>query len=256
MIHETAIIHPEAKLGSNVRVGAYSIVGADVTIGDNCIVESHVVIKGPTDIGANNRFFQFGSIGEECQDKKYAGEPTRLLIGDNNIFRESVTIHRGTVQDLNETRIGNDNLFMAYVHVAHDCIVGNHNILANNATIAGHVHLGDWAILGGFTGVHQFCHIGSHSFCGVGSVVVKDVPPYVTAAGQNAVPYGINSEGLKRRGFSSDAITAIKRGYKALYRQGNTIEQALAVLGELSEQHPEVKTLADFVAQSPRGIIR
>lgn len=253
MIHESAIVSPGAKLGNNVTIGPWTYIGADVEIGDNTVIHSHVVVKGPTVIGKNNQIFQFSSVGEDCQDKKYAGEPTRLEIGDNNIIRENVTIHRGTVQDQGLTKIGSHNLFMAYTHVAHDCVVGDHTIFANNASIAGHVHVGDWAILGGMVGVHQFCHIGAHSFCGLNSIIVKDVPPYVLASGQSAKPHGINSEGLKRRGFSADDIKEIKRAYKVLYRQGNSTEQALALIGD---DNPSVSLLKQFVINSPRGIIR
>ncbi len=256
MIHETAIIHPNAKLASDVSVGAYSFIGEGVEIGSGCIIESHVVIKGPAFIGKNNRFFQFGSIGEECQDKKYAGEVTRLEIGDNNIFRECVTIHRGTIQDQCVTKIGSNNLFMAYVHVAHDCVVGNDNILANNATIAGHVHVGDHVILGGTTAVHQFCHIGSHSFTGGGCIVLRDIPPYVMVNGIDNTPAGINSEGLRRRGFDKDVIMQIKRAYKVLYRSGHRAEEAVVKLREMAEHTSEISVLAEFVADSSRGIVR
>lgn len=256
MIHQSAIIDPKASLGNSVSVGPYSVIGPDVEIGDNTIIGPHVVIKGPTAIGSGNRFFQFGSIGEDCQDKKYDGEPTRLEIGDNNVFRECVTVHRGTVQDAGLTKIGSDNLLMAYVHVAHDCMIGNHNILANNASVAGHVHMGDWVILGGMTGVHQFCHIGSHSFSGAGSILVKDLPPYVMVGGDKVAPFGINKEGLKRRGFSQNAILQINRAYKVLYRQKKNAEEAVEVLREMAKITPELNILADFVANSPRGIIR
>jgi UDP-N-acetylglucosamine acyltransferase len=257
VIHQTAIIEQGALIGSNVSIGPWTYIGKDVVIGDDCEISSHVVIKGPTKLGRGNRIFQFASIGEDCQDKKFIpGEPTELIIGDNNIIRESVTIHRGTSQDNSLTQIGDDNLLMAYVHVAHDCIVGNNNILANNATLAGHVHVGDWAILGGFTGVHQFCKIGSHAFCAVGSVVVKDIPPYIMVAGQNAIPHGINSEGLKRRGYSVDAISAIKKAYKTIYRQGLTLSEAVERLTESSSTEPALQLLVDFIAQSNRGIIR
>ncbi|WAJ72357.1 acyl-ACP--UDP-N-acetylglucosamine O-acyltransferase [Catenovulum adriaticum] len=256
MIHPSAIIDPSAKIGKNVEIGPWTWIGADVVIGDGCVIGSHVVIKGPTVIGEHNRIFQFASIGEDCQDKKYAGEPTRLVIGNNNVFRESVTIHRGTVQDNSLTQIGDDNLFMAYVHVAHDCMVGNDNILANNATLAGHVHVGDHAILGGFTGIHQFCKVGSYSFCGVGSVVVKDVLPYLMVAGQNAVPHGMNFEGLKRRGFSKSAILELRRAYKTIYRNGLTLADATAQLEQVAENEPAVKLLVDFIKASERGIIR
>lgn len=254
MIHETAIVDPTARLGANVRIGPYSVIGADVQIGDDCVIESHVVIKGPTRIGQGNRFFQFCSIGEECQDKKYRGEPTELHIGDRNVFREGCTIHRGTIQDNGLTQIGSDNLFMAYVHVAHDCVIGNQNILANNATVAGHVHVGDYVILGGFTGVHQFCKIGSHAFAAVNSVVVQDIPPFVMAQGHNAVPRTINSEGLRRRGFTAAEITNIKRAYKLLYRSGNTVAEAAEQIEALNE--PKLKGFVEFIAQSERGIIR
>ncbi|RUO32029.1 acyl-[acyl-carrier-protein]--UDP-N-acetylglucosamine O-acyltransferase [Aliidiomarina sedimenti] len=254
MIHPTAIIESGARLGANVRVGPWTYIGNDVEIGDNCEISSHVVVRGPTRIGSGNRIFQFSSIGEECQDKKYAGEPTELVIGDNNIFRECTTIHRGTVQDNSLTQIGSDNLLMAYVHVAHDCIIGDHNILANATTLAGHVHVGDYVILGGFTGVHQFCKIGSHAFTAVNSVVVQDVPPYVMAQGHNAVPRTINSEGLKRRGFSSEQISNIKRAYKLLYRQGLTLDTAVAEIEAMNAD--EVRLMTDFIANSSRGIIR
>ncbi len=254
MIHPTAIIDEGAKLGSNVRVGAYSIIGADVEIGDDCDIGPHVVLRGPTTLGRGNRIFQFASVGEDCQDKKYAGEPTRLVVGDNNIFREFVTVHRGTIQDQGITRIGDNNLLMAYVHVAHDCVVGDNVILANNTTLAGHVHVGNWAILGGFTGVHQFCHIGAHAFTAVNSVVVQDIPPYIMAQGHNAVPRTINSEGLKRRGFTNEQITNIKRAFKMLYRQGLTVAEAVEQMQQLDAE--EVQSMIEFVQSSSRGIIR
>lgn len=256
MIHETAIVDKNAKLGSNVSIGPWSYIGPDVEIGDDCVVESHVVIKGPSKIGKNNHFFQFSSIGEACQDKKYAGEPTRLEIGDNNMFRESCTVHRGTVQDNSLTKIGSGNLFMAYCHVAHDCMIGNDNILANNATLAGHVHVADQVILGGFTGVHQFCKIGNHAFCAVGSVVLKDIPPYTMVAGQNAKPHGINSEGLKRRGYSKEQVSAIRNAYKVIYRQGLTLDEALEQLNALAREQECVQIFIDFIGQSNRGLIR
>ncbi|MBY6063215.1 acyl-ACP--UDP-N-acetylglucosamine O-acyltransferase [Pseudidiomarina sediminum] len=254
MIHPTAIIDSTAVIGKNVEIGPYSIVGPDVVIGDNCWIGPHVVIKGPTVLGHGNKIFQFSSIGEDCQDKKYNGEPTRLEIGDNNVIRECVTIHRGTIQDQSLTKIGNDNLLMAYVHVAHDCMVGNHIILANNTTLAGHVHVGDWAILGGFTGVHQFCHIGEHAFTAVNSVVVQDVPPYIMAQGHNAVPRTINSEGLKRRGYSKEQVMTIKRAFKTLYRKGLTIDEAVAEMQSWNAS--ELESLIAFVQNSSRGIIR
>ena len=254
MIHPTAIIESTAKLGANVKVGPWTYIGHDVEIGDNCEISSHVVVRGPTTIGKNNRIFQFSSIGEDCQDKKFAGEPTRLVIGDNNVFRECLTVHRGTIQDQSLTQIGSDNLFMAYVHVAHDCVIGDHNIFANATTLAGHVHVGSHVILGGFTGVHQFCKIGSHAFTAVSSVVVQDVPPYVMAQGHNAVPRTINSEGLRRRGFSAEQIQNIKRAYKLLYRQGLTLQTALSDMRAIDA--PELQVLIDFIEHSKRGIIR
>ncbi|RZQ56688.1 acyl-ACP--UDP-N-acetylglucosamine O-acyltransferase [Pseudidiomarina tainanensis] len=255
MIHPTAIIDDSARIGNNVEIGPYSIVGANVEIGDNCVIGPHVVLRGPTVLGKNNRIFQFASVGEDCQDKKYNGEPTRLVIGDNNVIRECVTIHRGTVQDQGLTQIGSNNLLMAYVHVAHDCMVGDNVILANNTTLAGHVHVGDWAILGGFTGVHQFCHIGAHAFTAVNSVVVQDIPPYIMAQGHNAAPRTINAEGLKRRGFQPNQILNIKRAFKLLYRQGLTISEAVEKMREL-DADVELTPLIDFVQNSQRGIIR
>lgn len=256
MIHSTAIIHPSAKIASDVKVGAYSCIGENVEIDSGTVIESHVVIKGVTKIGKNNRFFQFCSIGEDCQDKKYAGEPTRLEIGDNNVFRECVTVHRGTIQDQSLTKIGSLNLFMAYVHIAHDCIVGNDNICANNTTLAGHVHVGDHAIMGGLTAVHQFCKIGSYSFSAGGSIVLRDIPPYVMVGGVETSPSGINSEGLKRRGFDKDAILQIKRAYKVLYRNGNRVEEALKIIEEMAQETPQLTLLVDFLSNSQRGIIR
>lgn len=255
MIHETAIIHPDAELGEGVSVGAYSVIGPNVKIGNRCQIHSHVVLKGPTTIGENNRIFQFASIGEDCQDKKFSGEDTELKIGDNNIFRECVTVHRGTVQDNGITIVGSDNLFMAYAHVAHDCVIGNGGIFANTCTLAGHVHVGDQVILGGMTGVHQFCHIGAHSFVGGGAIILKDLPPYVML-GRDSKPHGINSEGLRRRGMSGDTILAIKRAYKAIYRSGLKVEEAAAEIRAMAEATPEVAVMADFIENSPRGILR
>ena len=259
-IHPQAIIDPSAKVAEDVIIGPWTYIGPDVEIGSGTEIMSHVVIKGPTTIGKNNRIFQFSSVGEECQDKKYAGEETRLEIGDNNIIRESCTIHRGTTQDIGLTKVGNNNLVMAYVHIAHDCVVGDNIILANNATLAGHVHVGDWAILGGGTMVHQFCHIGTHSMSAGGSIVLKDIPAYVMASGQSASAFGLNSEGLKRRGFSKEAMTALKRAYKTIFRQGLTLKQAIEVLEEIvSNEDPgasEIKVLLDSLKNSNRGIVR
>lgn len=255
-VHPQAIVDPSARLGEGVSVGPWSYIGPEVEIGEGTEILSHVVIKGPTVIGRNNRIFQFASVGEECQDKKYAGEPTTLVIGDHNVIRENCTIHRGTVQDKGETRIGHHNLLMAYVHVAHDCVIGDHTILANCATLAGHVRIGDWAILGGGTMVHQFCQIGAHSMSGGGSIVLKDIPAYVTASGQSASPHGINVEGLRRRGFSKDVLLALRRAYKMVYRQGLTIEQAIEKLSQNFSDLPEVQPLIDSLRHSERGIIR
>lgn len=256
-IHPQAIVEDGAVIGKNVKIGPWSYIAANVTIGDDCDISSHVVINGPTKIGKGNRIFQFASIGEDCQDLKYAGEPTELIIGDNNTFRENCTIHRGTIQDNSLTQIGSNNLFMAYTHVAHDCIVGDHCILANGASIAGHVHVGSHAILGGMSGVHQFCHIGEHCFIAANSLVLKDIPPYVMASGQPAKPFGLNSEGLKRRGFDKELILNIKRAYKVIYRQGLTIDEAaVKILALTTDEVPELTRFADFIQHSSRGIIR
>ena len=256
LIHPQAIIEDGASIGKNVTVGPWSYIGKGVVIGDNCVINSHVVIKGPTKIGKGNQFFQFASIGEDCQDLKYAGEPTELIIGDNNVFRESCTVHRGTIQDNSLTQIGSDNLFMAYTHVAHDCIVGDHCILANNASIAGHVHVGDYAILGGMTGVHQFCHIGAHSFVAANSLILKDIPPYLMVSGQPASPFGLNSEGLKRRGFDKNVILTIKRAYKEVYRKNLNVNEALVNVAALADDMPELTNFAHFIKSSSRGIAR
>jgi UDP-N-acetylglucosamine acyltransferase len=255
-IHPTAIVSPDAKLAKNVEIGAYAIIGADVSIDSGTSVGAHTIIEGPTSIGKHNRIYQFASLGAAPQDKKYAGEPTRLEIGDRNTIREFCTLNRGTVQDAGATRIGDDNWIMAYVHIAHDCQVGSHTILANNASLAGHVHVHDHAILGGFTLVHQFCKIGAHVITAVGTVVFKDVPPYVTAAGYDAAPHGINAEGLKRRSFSSANIAAIKRAYKTLYRNGLTLEEAKTALAEQSKGCKDINILLEFLNISTRGIIR
>lgn len=256
MIHPSAIVHPRAKLGNGVSVGAFSIIDENVEIGDNTWIGPHVVVSGHTRIGCENNIFQFSSIGGAPQDKKYAGEPTRLEIGDRNTIREFCTFNLGTVQDAGVTRIGNDNWIMAYVHIAHDCQVGNRTIFANNAQLAGHVHVDDWAILGGYTGVHQFCRIGAHTMTAIATVVVQDVPPYVMAAGNSASPYGINAEGLKRRGFSPESLMVLKRAYRTLYKSGLMLEEARAKLGEEAKEHPEIQPILDFLAVSKRGIIR
>ena len=256
MIHASAVVSKTAKIGQNVEIGRFCYIGDNVEIGDNCRLVSHVVIKGHTKIGNNNQFFQFCSIGEDCQDKKYAGEKTFLEIGNDNVFRESCTIHRGTTQDNSLTKIGDRNLLMVNTHLAHDCMVGSDNVFANNATVAGHVHVGDFVILGGMTAVHQFCHIGSHAFTGGGAIVLRDIPPYVMFSGLKHIPQGINSEGLKRRGFSSDDISAVKKAYKVLYRQGHGFDDAVAMITELGQSHSAVKVMADFLATATRGIAR
>lgn len=255
-IHATAIIDPKAELDSSVEVGAYSIIEAGVKIDADTRVGSHAIIKGPTTIGENNHIFQYVSLGEQPQDKKYDNEPTTLEIGDNNTIREFCTFNRGTAQDKGVTKIGNDNWIMAYVHIAHDCTVANNTILANNASLAGHVDMDDYAILGGFTLIHQFCKIGAHVITAVGSVVFKDIPPYVTAAGYDAKPRGINAEGLKRRGFSAEDIVQIKRAYKALYRNSLTLEEAKKELLTMQSKSDKIQLLSDFLNITTRGIIR
>lgn len=256
MIDPRAIIDPSAKLADDVEVGPWTIVGADVEVGAGSVIASHVVLKGPTCIGKNNKIYQFSSIGEDTSDMKYQGEATRLVIGDDNIIREGVTIHRGTVQDKGVTTIGDHNLIMAYVHIAHDCVVGNHTVFANNASLAGHVEVNDWAVLGGFTLVHQFSKIGPHTFTGMGSAVGKDIPAFVTVNGSPAQAKGINSEGLRRRDFDPATIAAIKQAYKIVYRQGLTVEEAVARIIPLVVDHPQVQELIDSLNGSTRGIVR
>jgi len=255
-IHPTAIVEDGAKLSKNVEVGPYAIIGSHVEIGEGTTVGSHAVITGHTRIGKRNRIFQFVSLGEIPQDKKYAGEPTRLEIGDDNTIREFCTFNTGTTQDEGITRVGNHNWIMAYVHIAHDCIVGDHTVLANNATLAGHVEIGDHVILGGMTAVHQFCKIGAHVITGGGTIVYKDIPPFVIAAGQPAVPHGLNNEGLKRRGFSAESLAILKRAYKILYREGNTLAEAQKKLTAEAGEHVEILQLLAFLARADRGIIR
>ena len=256
MIHSTAIIADTAKLESDVQVGPYSVIGENVEINSGTIVGPHVVINGHTKIGKNNQFYQFASIGEANQDKKYQGEPTQTIIGDNNTFRECCTVHRGTTQDVGITRIGNNNLVMCYTHIAHDCQIGNEVILANNTTLAGHVHIGDWAIMGGFSMVHQFVHIGAHALSAINSVILKDIPPYVIVEGRPSIPRAINSEGLKRRGFSKESITAIRRAFKIIYRKQLTLEDATSAITEMVEEFPDLACLPQFITASKRGIIR
>lgn len=256
MIHPTAIVDPRANIAPGVEIGPYTVIGPDVEIGEGSRIGSHAVITGHTRMGRNNRVFQFASVGEGPQDKKYRGEPTRLEMGDGNVVREFCTLNTGTVQGGGVTRIGDDNLFMAYAHVAHDCEVGNHTIFANAATLGGHVHVGDFAILGGFTAVHQFCRIGAHVMTAGGSMVPKDIPPFVRASGNFAQPHGINAEGLKRRGFAAETIASIRRAYRILYRSGLTLEEARVALAEQAAGSPEIGGMVEFLDRSQRGIIR
>jgi UDP-N-acetylglucosamine acyltransferase len=256
LIHPTAIIHPNAKLASEVSVGPYAIIDEHVEIGQGSSIGAHCVITGHTTIGRGNRFYPFCSIGQGPQDKKYADEPTRLEIGDNNTIREYCSFNTGTVQDKGITRLGSGNWIMAYVHIAHDCEVGDNTIFANNATLAGHVSVGDYAILGGFVGVHQFCRVGAHSFAGVGTVLTQDLPPFVMCNGNPAATHGINAEGLKRRGFSADEVSAIKRAYKALYRQGLTLDEARSQISQMVEDTPALAILDSFLRAPGRGIVR
>ncbi|KFF49526.1 UDP-N-acetylglucosamine acyltransferase [Gammaproteobacteria bacterium MFB021] len=255
MIHPTAIVDPAARLAADVEVGPYSVIGPDVEIDAGCVIGPHVVIKGPTRLGQRNRIFQFASVGEECQDKKYAGEPTRLEVGDDNVIRESVTIHRGTMQDRGVTTIGSRNLFMAYSHVGHDCLIGDDCILANQATLAGHVTLGNFSILGGLSAIHQFCHMGEHAMVGGCSAITKDIPAFIMVSGNPAGPHGLNSIGLKRRGFSAEAIKALGEGYRLVYRKGLTLEQAIAEI-ERRFALEETQRFVDSLKVSQRGIIR
>jgi len=256
MIHPTAIVHSEAKLAADVEIGPYAVIGPHVEIGPGCRIGPHTVITGHTRIGRNNRIYQFTSLGEAPQDMKYGGEVTRLEIGDNNTIREFCTFNCGTAQGARVTCLGDHNWIMAYVHLAHDCQIGSRTVFANNAQLAGHVQVGDYAILGGFTVVHQFCRIGAHSFTALGTIVLKDVPPFVTASGNSARPYGVNAEGLKRRGYAPAAVTGLKRAYKTLYKEGHTLDQAKRELARQVGECPEVQVILDFLAGSTRGIIR
>jgi len=255
-IHSTAIIDSSADLADDVEVGAFTLIGPDVRIAAGTWIGPHCVLRGHTEIGRDNRIFQFCSVGEAPQDKKYRGEPTRLVIGDRNTVREFCTLNCGTVQDAGVTRIGNDNWIMAYVHVAHDCVLGDHTILANSTQLAGHVVIGDHAILGGFTGVHQFCSVGAHCITSVGSVVLQDIAPFVMAAGNPAEPRGINSEGLRRRGFDPDTVAAVKRAFRTLYRSGLSLDKARAELALQAQQVPLLAVLTDFLATQRRGLAR
>jgi len=256
MIHATAIVDPAARIGANVSVGAYSVIGAGVDIGDGTTIGPHVVVEGTTRIGRDNRIFQFASIGAIPQDKKFGGEDSQLIIGDRNFIREFVTLNRGTGEGGGATRIGNDNWIMAYVHVAHDCTVGNHTVFSNNATLAGHVTVGDYAILSGFAGIHQFCRIGAHAFVGMGCLVNGDVPPFVIVAADYGRPRGINSEGLKRRGFDADRIAAIKRAYRTLYLGNRSLAEARTELAAIAADSKDVAVMLDFIEASERPLAR
>jgi UDP-N-acetylglucosamine acyltransferase len=255
-IHATAVISDKASIADDVEIGPYAVIGDDVRIAAGTRVDSHVVINGPTTIGKDNHIYQFASVGDDPQDKKYADEPTELVIGERNIIREYCTMSRGTIQDESITRMGDDNLIMAYVHIAHDCVIGNNCILANNATLAGHVHVGDWVIFAGFSGAHQFCRIGSHSFLGMYAGASRDVPAYTMVFGQPAVPKGINSEGLKRRDFSKGQIRNIKNAYRIVYRQGKKLNEAIDEIEVLVDDQPELEVFLESLRSPDRGVVR
>ena len=256
MIHPTAVIADSAVLADDVEIGPYTVIGENVEIGAGTRIDSHVVVQGPTRIGEQNRIYQFSSIGDDPQDKKYAGEATRLEIGNRNTIREFCTINRGTAQDRGLTTVGDDNWILAYVHIAHDCVVGNNTIFSNNATLAGHVHVGDWVIFAGFSGAHQFCHVGAHSFLGMYAGASRDVPAYTLVAGQPATPRGINAEGLKRRNFTPGQIKNIKKAYKIVYRQGLKLTDAIVELDELAKEQPELDLFVQSLRTSERGLLR
>ena len=256
MIHSTAIISDKADLADDVVVGPYAVIGDDVEIASGTQIDSHVVINGPTKIGKDNHIYQFASIGDDPQDKKYANEPTRLIVGDRNTIREFCTFSRGTTQDKGETIMGDDNWIMAYVHVAHDCVIGDKTIMANNTTLAGHVHVGDWVIMGGFSGAHQFCKIGAHAFLGMYSGINRDVAAYTMVSGQPAATRGINSEGLKRRGFTPEQISNIKNAYRITFRKGKRKEEAIEEIAALAAEQPELELFLDSLRSSERGLTR
>jgi len=255
-IHATALVDPAAELADDVEIGAFSIVGSKVTIGPGCWIGPHVVLTGRTTLGRNNRIFQFASIGEEPQDKKYAGEDTELVIGDDNTIRELCTFSRGTIQGGGKTIIGNNNWIMACVHIAHDCILGDNIIMANNASLAGHVTVGNFAILSGYSLIHQFCDVGEHSFTSFASHVNQSIPPYVTVSGEKARAKGVNTEGLKRRGYSPEQVQQVRRAYKVLYRSGLPLEEARAQLEEMAQGHDEIRPLVEFLDKTTKSFIR
>jgi UDP-N-acetylglucosamine acyltransferase len=256
VIDARAVVSPQAELAADVEVGPFCVIGAKVRIGPRTRIASHVVINGPSTLGADNQVFQFASIGDAPQDKKYKGEPTRLEIGERNVFREFCTVNRGTTHDQGVTRVGNDNLFMAYTHVAHDCQVGSHIVMANCATLGGHVQLGDWVIMGGLAAIHQFSKIGAHAFIANNAAVTRDVPPYIMAVGQPAAPHSVNSEGLKRRGFTPEQISHIREAYRILYRRDLPLGDAVRELTALAATQPEIKAFVEFIANSTRSLIR
>jgi len=256
LIHPSAVIDPDADLHPEVEVGPFAVIGAEVSIARGCRIGPHTIIKGPTRIGEDNQIFQFAVVGEIPQDKKFAGERSELIIGERNVIREFATLHRGTAQDRGATRIGSDNLLMAYTHVAHDCCIGNHVILANAASLGGHIQVDDWAILGGFTIVHQFCRLGAHCFTSMGSVVAKDIPPFVTVSGHPARARGVNLEGLRRRQFDAERIRQIRQGYRLLYRSGLRLDEAIERMRALAATAPDLALMADFVAARARGLLR
>ncbi len=255
-VHPTALVDPAARVAADATIGAYSIIGAGVVIGAGTVVGPHVVVTGRTAVGMRNRIFQFASIGEIPQDRKYGGEPTTTTIGDDNVFREFVSIHAGTAQDRGDTMIGSGNLFLAYTHVAHDCVVGNFTTFSNNAQIAGHVRIDDWVVMGAYSGVHQFCRVGTHAMIATFAVVLQDVPPFTTVSGYPAKPHGTNNEGLRRRGFTSDDILEVRRAYKALYRESLTLEDAKAKIAAAAASAPVLAPLVEFLAVPGRGIVR
>ena len=255
-VHPTAVIDPTAALAADVAVGAYSIIGPDVRIGSGTVIGPHVVVAARTRLGERNRIFQFASIGEIAQDRKYGGEPTTTTIGNDNTFREYATVHAGTAQDRGDTKIGDGNLFLAYTHVAHDCVVGDRTTFSNNAQIAGHVHIGDWAVLGAFAGVHQFCRVGAHAMLAAFAVILQDVPPFVTVQGYPAKPHGTNNEGLRRRGYTAEDILSIRRAYKTLYRESLPLDEARTKIAHSAREAPVLAPLAEFLAVEGRGIVR
>ena len=256
MIDPRAIVSPDAEIAEGVEIGPFSVIGPGVRIGARSWIGPHAVVNGPTTLGRDNKVFQFASIGDAPQDRKYAGEPTQLIVGDRNVFREFCSINRGTAGGRRETRIADDCLFMAYSHVAHDCIVGSHCIMSNCTALAGHVELGDWVILSGYAGIHQFCKVGAHAFLANNAAVTRDVPPYVMAVGAPAKPHSINSEGLKRRGFTPEQIRNLRNAYRVLYRSGLRLEDALEQLQAAAREQPELQPLVDFIPQSTRSLVR